>query len=88
MIITIYGEHTAPYGDHPYEQGKDFETCLKTNWVAVTFFNFNSISAADVHIDPYLVPDMTVRQVHERLLEAVRVASDQTDWEIWEVPCP
>ena len=85
MNITIFGDHTAPYGDFPYEIGNEFEAALCRNLSAITMFSFNSISGADVGIDQRAVSDMTVQQVYARLALAVAEAARIVDWDIWTV---
>lgn len=85
MKITIFGEHTASYGSHPYEQGREFEQALKSQWAAVEHFSFDSNSAAEVRLDAFAVRGMTIEEVYKRLKDAVAYASEVTDWNIWTV---
>jgi hypothetical protein len=83
MNITIYGSHTVPCGEFPYDKGQEFECALKNNWSAITFFHFTSINTAEVTISADSVADMTVREVYERLKNAVTAACGEIDWNIW-----
>jgi hypothetical protein len=85
MKLTIFGEHTAPYCEPPYEMRREFEAALQSNWSAVEWFGFDSTTAAEVSIRGSDVADMTVRQVLDRLAVAVRAASLEVDWDIWAV---
>lgn len=87
MKLIIYGEHTHPYGDAPYHLRKEFEQALKNSWPAVEWFDFNSNTCAEISVYPDAVADLSVRQLYVCLADAVSLASKQTDWEIWQVPC-
>jgi len=86
MKLYIVGNHTAPYGEFPYDKGHEFEKALIKHWSAIHYFSFNCIDGADIWIHAHKVPDMTAREIYARLRDAVNAASKAVEWEIWEVP--
>lgn len=83
MKITIWGNHTAEYGDFPYEKGRQFERALKSHWDAISYFNFNCIDGADVFLTSEKLADMTVRQVYVKLTLVIKAAGTECNWDIW-----
>jgi len=83
MNITIYGQHTAEYGDFPYGQGEEFLAAMKRRWEAVHYFHFTSIDTAEVMLDPSMISDKTVKEVFLTLNTVVQRAAKEVDWDIW-----
>ena len=88
MNIFIHGNHTSPNDDFPYDKASEFERSLKNEWDAIQFFQFNTNNGADIRIDIDKTANMTVRDVHMKLLEAVMKAGREIDWRIWTVFLP
>lgn len=85
MKIRIDGDHTADYGEFPYDKGEEFLQALKYHWPAIQGFGFVCTSAAEVQISELLVADLFVRDVIKKLHAAVVAASIDVDWNIWTV---
>lgn len=83
MKIYISGQHTAPYGDFPYEKGNEFLRALIREWSAIHHFNFSSIDGAYVWLKKEKIIDLTVQEVYDKLNLAVKNASNECSWNIW-----
>ena len=83
MKITLYGGHTAEYGDFPYEKGEEFLAAMKRRWEAVFHFQFTSIDTAEVMLDPSIISDKTIKEVFLTLNTVVQRAAKEVDWNIW-----
>jgi hypothetical protein len=85
IYVTIYGQHTLPYGDFPYDKGYEFKQLLRNNWSAIDSFSFNSIDSAEIGLDANQMRNLTTEQVLIKLKKVVLKSAIESNWNIWTV---
>ena len=85
MTISLSGQHTAPYGEFPYNKGEEFLKALQKEWPEIVYFSFDSIDGANVMLKTAPIMDWTLCQILDKLDKAVSQASKICDWNIWTV---